>query len=235
MNREDPQPPQDRQDGTAPAAPRSATGLRRRILLVLAAMVVFAAVAIPLVNYLERDDTPEIVTYPDAKSEWESVDESDYDYDIMQDKDYLSLNRVVMYENPTQNFATSLDDSNRGDYGEAVTVLDSMIRYLIQGDADRYNRLFTSAYLGKNGEQARFTMQQLYDIRIIRGDSEQVTENGKSVTYQKFYVEYKIRRNNGTYRRDIGDDESRRQVVVLCNRDDGKMLIDQMYFPRYKA
>lgn len=111
---EDPQPPQDRQDGTAPAAPRSATGLRRRILLVLAAMVVFAAVAIPLVNYLERDDTPEIVTYPDAKSEWESVDESDYDYDIMQDKDYLSLNRVVMYENPTQNFATSLDDSNRG-------------------------------------------------------------------------------------------------------------------------
>ena len=53
--------------------------------IVLACMVVFTAVAIPLVNYIEREDTPEVMTFPDAKYNFA---EPDYDYDIMKDKDY---------------------------------------------------------------------------------------------------------------------------------------------------
>ena len=105
------------------------------------------------------------------------------------------------------------------EFGEAVTVLYNMIRRIIQGDTDGYNRLFTNAYRKANGEQERFAMQQLYDIVLTRSNTEQVTENGAIVTYQTFYVRYKIRLNNGTFRTDIGDDE--------CNRDDGKMLIDR--------
>lgn len=225
MDKDNPPFPPDGQGKDAPATRRASTGkLRRSILIVLACMVVFTAVAIPLVNYIEREDTLEVMTFPDAKYNFA---EPDYDYDIMKDKDYLSLNRVVMYENPAQNFSTSLDSGNMEEFGEAVTVLYNMIRRIIQGDTDGYNRLFTNAYRKANGEQERFAMQQLYDIVLTRSNTEQVTENGAIVTYQTFYVRYKIRLNNGTFRTDIGDDECRPQIVVLCNRDDGKMLIDR--------
>ena len=228
--------PQNGRDAVSTEDRHSAgSPLRRRILIVLACMVVFAAVAIPLVNHMEREDeteNAENLTYPDAKYDW---GEADFDYDIMQDEEYLKKNRVVMYEILSQGVSTSLNADNVEEYGEAVTVLYNMIQYIICGDTDSYNRLFTSSYLKENGEQERFSMQQLYDIKLTRVDSEQVTENGKTVNYQKFYVEYKIRSNNGTYRKDIGDDESRKRVVTLCDRDDGKMLIDQVGYVQTKA
>ena len=206
--------------------------LRRRILIVLACMVVFVAVAVPLVNRIERGDVPEPATFAPARYNFE---EPDYDYDILRDEGYLGKNRTVLFSDPSRNYSESLDNSNRNSFGEGVTVLDTMISCLINGDTDGYNRLFTKAYIQENGTQARFTMQQLYDIVLTRIDSSEATEDGKTVVYQKFYVEYKIRLNNGTYRTDIGHDESRKQVVVLCNRDDGRMLIDQMYFPHFRS
>lgn len=68
MDKDNPPFPPDGQGKDAPATRRASTGkLRRRILIVLACMVVFTAVAIPLVNYIEREDTPEVMTFPDAK------------------------------------------------------------------------------------------------------------------------------------------------------------------------
>ena len=231
-----------REDSTPSSEkPRSGTGgaradatrrLRRRILIVLACMVVFVAVAVPLVNRIERGDVSELATFAPARYNFE---EPDYDYDILRDEGYLGKNRTVLFSDPSRNCAESLDSSNRNSFGEGVTVLDTMINCLIHGDTDGYNRLFTGAYIRENGTQARFTMQQLYDIVLTRIESSETTESGKTVVYQKFYVEYKIRLNNGTYRTDIGNDESRKQVVVLCNRDDGEMLIDQMYFPQFRS
>jgi hypothetical protein len=47
-------------------------------------------------------------------------------------------------------------------------------------------------------------------------------------------VEYRIRNNNGTFRTDIGHDESRKQYFVLSDSTSRDVLIDQILGYKYR-
>ena len=59
-------------------------------------------------------------------------------------------------------------------------------------------------------------------------------DKGKAYTQYVFTVEYKIHKNNGTFRTDIGLDESRRQYFVLSDSTGKEVLIDQIRNVQYK-
>ena len=93
-----------------------------------------------------------------------------------------------------------------------------LINSIIEGDADKYNSMFSEEYLKKNAStvRERFTMQMLYDIVV----SKHYTESGAV-----YSLEYKIMKNNGSYRSDMPSDCSKTQYFAISDHN-GELLID---------
>ena len=210
-------------------ARESARKLKRRMIIVLVCMVIFAAVAMPLINYLDQlqngGDVEETTKYPPSTIIFATPD---YDYDIMQDRDYLELNRRIYYCDEQSGLTEELTDKNIVGYGPAAAVLRDAINAIIAGDADAYNALFSETYYTYCEPEAPFTMQRVYDIMITKvGESVVSGTNGKYTQYV-YIVEYKIQKNDGTFRTDIGHDESRMQRFILSDTATGDVLIDEI-------
>lgn len=210
---------------------REATArLKKRMIIVLIGLVVFAVVAIPLIGVLEKalgEGNEAVTAAPPPSSVIFAT--PDYDYDIMKDADYLAKDRRIYYYDERSGEMQVLDDKNFNNFGPATVVLKTMIECIIAGDAEGYNALFSENYFANHTPEDAFTMQQLYDIKLTKVAQSEITpERGKSYTQYEFEVEYKIRWNNGTFRTDIGHDESKKQYFVLSDSTSSEVLIDQI-------
>lgn len=206
---------------------KSTAKLKRTILIIFAAMVAFVILSVPLLRLLngtEKPDEEEAPTYKPAQAIWE---EPDWGKDIMKDKEYLGLNRQIMFEDRMTGVGEVMEARSKNAYGEGAALLYDMIQSVIGGDADTYNSFFSQSYLKKNGEKEDFTMQQVYEVTIIRYDQSTATEKGKAYTQYKFGVKYKINRNDGTFRTDIADGECWEQIFILTERE-GRLLIESV-------
>lgn len=204
--------------------------LSRRIRWIVAGLVLFAVIAVPLIQCL--DDSGDIEVPPVPTESPDVFSEPDYEYDILQDPAYLGLDRSVHHAEG--GVEVVMDATNRQALGKCAMMLEEMIEYIVAGDVEQYNALFTQKYIEAKGTQEPFTMQQLYNIRLEVGETDQETEDGKTVSYQIYYVSYCIRQNNGTFRRDIGSDESRTQIILLTDREDGAVKIDSISYIGYQ-
>ena len=209
-------------------AKESTYKLKRNMIIVIACMVVFAAVAIPLISLLDRistGGTEEETHRPPSSIIFATPD---YEYDIMQDADYLELDRRIYYFNTKTGETEVVTEQNLASFGPAAAVLVDCINAIIAGDTEAYNALFSQNYYANHKPEPPFTMQRLYDIRLtLRNVSTVSGKNGKYDQYE-YDVEYKIRLNDGTYRTDIGHDESKKQFFILSNSTSREVLIDQI-------
>ena len=217
------------------AARESTRRLKRNMIIVLVCMVAFAVVAIPLINVLDKlqngEDTEETGKLPPSSIIFATPD---YEYDIMQDEEYLQLNRRIYHCDERSGLTEELTDKNIGGYGPAARVLREAINAIIAGDADAYNSLFSDNYYANNEPESPFTMQRLYDIKITKvNETIKSGEKGKYTQYE-YEVEYKIRLNDGTFRTDIGHDESKKQYFILSDSVTGDVLIDQILDYNYR-
>lgn len=217
------------------AARESTRRLKRNMIIVLVCMVAFAVVAIPLINILDRlqsDESEEETTKQTGNFFIPAT--PDYEYDIMQDEEYLQLNRRIYHCDERSGLTEELTDKNIGGYGPAARVLREAINAIIAGDADAYNALFSDNYYANNEPESPFTMQRLYDIKITKvNETIKSGEKGKYTQYE-YEVEYKIRLNDGTFRTDIGHDESKKQYFILSDSVTGDVLIDQILDYNYR-
>lgn len=210
-------------------ARESTRRLKRNMVIVLVCMVVFAVVAIPLINLLDslQNGGASVDTQKTPPSSIIFATPN-YDYDIMQDDDYLQLNRRIYHYDERSGLMEELTDKNVQGYGAAAATLRAYINAIIAGDADAYNALFSSNYFANHEPEAPFTMQRLYDIKLTKIEESVVSgDNGKYTQYE-YEVEYKIRLNDGTFRTDIGHDESKKQYFILSDSVTGEVLIDQI-------
>ena len=211
-------------------ARESTQKLKRRMVIVLICLAVFTVIAIPLVSFLDR---VEIQKQEEAETRKESTIifyEPDWELDIMTEPGYLAKDRTIYYCDAQYGITEALDEKNKKDFGPAVVVLTRMIECIVAGDADEYNKLFSTNYYANHDPEPPFTMQQVYDIRLTKIKSVEMT----GYTQYEFEVEYRIRHNNGTFRTDIGDDESRKQYFVLSDSTSKSVLIDQILKYNYK-
>ena len=210
-------------------ARESTRRLKRNMIVVLICMVVFAVVAIPLINMLdglqnggEEEETKKL---PPSSIIFATPD---YEYDIMQDQDYLQLNRRIYHCDDRSGMTEELTDKNVTGYGPAAAVLRAYINAVIAGDADALNTLFSENYFASHEAEPPFTMQRLYDIKLTKINETIVADEKGKYTQYEYEVEYKIRLNDGTFRTDIGHDESKKQYFVLSDSVTGEVLIDQI-------
>ena len=212
--------------------------LKKRMVIVLACMVVFVAIALPLISYLETlENSPGQDPIQTQKPNTFIPYEADWDLDIMKDQGYLAKDRSVYYCDSRYGITEVLDEKNKDKYGPAVSLLNSMIGYIIQGDHERYNELFSENYFKTEGNEPEdpFTMQQLYDIKLTLIKETEKTEDDKRYTQYEFEVEYRIRHNNGTFRTDIDEGESKKQYFILSDSTSKDVLIDQILGYVYKS
>ena len=212
--------------------------LKKRMVIVLVCMVVFVAIALPLISYLETlEKSPGQEPIQTQKPNTFIPYEADWDLDIMKDQGYLAKDRSVYYCDSRYGITEVLDEKNKDKYGPAVSLLNSMIGYIIQGDHESYNELFSENYFKTEGNEPEdpFTMQQLYDIKLTLIKETEKTEDGKRYTQYEFEVEYRIRHNNGTFRTDIDEGESKKQYFILSDSTSKDVLIDQILGYVYKS
>lgn len=157
--------------------------------------------------------------------------EPDYDADIMQNAEYLGLNRSIMFENTETGITIEIVDNDLYDvpstFRDSVSLLIDYVNYAINGKTDDLNSLFSDEYVEAGGKvKMDFTMQQLYNIKISYVTSLATTDADGS-TYQShdYWLEYMIHKNNGTFRSDMGSDCIRKEYVRVTDRD-GSLGID---------
>ncbi len=203
--------------------------LKRRMLIVIACMVAFVAIAIPLINVLEqvtneKENPPAQTVRPGSVIFYTP----DYDANILKDPEYLELDRDFRLKDG--NITTTLDPKRIHSYSPGIGVIYELVNAVINGDADAYNALFSDAYFDENDPEPPFTMQRVYDIVIVKiREQTVVSETAGKYSEYIYELEYKINRNDGTYRTDIGHDASRSQYFCITDKE-GEVKIDRLMY-----
>ena len=156
--------------------------------------------------------------------------EPDYDLNILELEEYTKLDRTVKFENPDNGITYAIVDGNMDEVPtvmhESVSFLCDYINYAILGESDKLNSLFSREYIEAGGKiKMDFTMQQLYNIKITYVTSLNETVDGSIYESYDYWLEYMIRKNNGTFRNDMESDCIRKEYVRVTNRD-GVLGID---------
>ena len=156
--------------------------------------------------------------------------DADYDYDIMKDEKYLELDRNVRFENSQNGITIEIVDDNLNDIPSDVrdsfSVINNFVKYAIAGDHEKLNDLFSDEYIEAEGEiKMEFTMQQLYNIKVTYITDTTTEGDGYTYSSQDFWLEYMIRKNNGTFRNDMASDCIKKEYVRITNRN-GELEID---------
>ena len=147
----------------------------------------------------------------------------DEQLNIFEDDEYASLDSRVFYTDPATGETYSIEPEELALCEEAVKLFYDYFETVIRGDAFGYYRFFTDSYLMSDKAQlpGNFTMQMIYDIRIE--PRPEYDEDGESA----YLVEYKIHKNNGTFRDDVESDAAKAQLIYLCE-EQGQLLISRI-------
>lgn len=204
---------------------------KKIILIVIASLVAFAVLyyLISLVDFDalfsqnpgSDDHIEEIYFYDESLSKYPSEDEW-YMTEAYREIEFYFGTGTVFSE-------TILTDSDAIARGEAFYLLYNLINYIKAGNNEAYNSCFSTYYFKTNSYQPKFTKQKIYDIKITELPSETKSANGVSFIVYNYTIEYRIRHNNGSLRKDIGSNQSRKQYVELSNRTGQGVLIDNIY------
>lgn len=130
----------------------------------------------------------------------------DEDKDIFEDADYRECDNRLFYYDPDSGATYSVDEENLAQFDADVRFFHRYFQTIIMGYASAYADYFVTGYEGEIPES--FTMQMLYDINVQPYYSDETGEN-------TYLVEYRILKNNGTFRDDIGSKVSRAQLYTL--------------------
>ena len=177
------------------------------ILLILLGVSVLFVVTLVLVNHFL------------SKKEEDKVDEYIHFYnveegDIFENEEYLALNRSVLYcDDPSgwYGHTSEITAEDRLSFEPTVLFAEDYLIALIYGNSGALRAMCTSEYL-KEHEIPEFTQQMIYEAKITYYSTEGQEDGTTLVTYR---LDYKIYRNNGTYRRDVGSRTVKPEYLVL--------------------
>lgn len=178
---------------------------KRRVKIGIAVFFAFS-VLIALLTMIDFDVLYAKLTGPVelSKPEFEEDDfyVPDYETDILSDPSYLALDRALLWSE--NGVSEKLTDNNYQKFHEEGVLIHDYFESLVMGDADRYNALFSRAYIKKYGKQDSFPMQRVYEMEAEVLSRTVDAESGGANLVIK--IGYKIAANDGTVRRDMISD-----------------------------
>ena len=152
--------------------------------------------------------------------------EPDYDAQILSEEEYLLLDRSVKYSDGIGNWPIS--DQNGVSTGDTVQLfLIDYIDDLVRGDAESLREKYSQRVIDELNIPSRMTQQRVYDIMFTEMSRKEVKEKGEIYFRYEFKAEYKIMRNDGTFRRDLASDSIKGQYLTIEQHAD-RVLITQV-------
>ena len=204
--------------------------LKKALIIIFSSLLVLYIIVsiIPLLKKEEAYDEFNVVAdfdfYP-----------ADYSENIFTDENYMDIikdkNRILRYDDGFSIYTIDFTDFENSN--EPYAVVAKMLYSVIEGDHEEYNSYFSDRYFESQPKKEKFTPQKIYNATIKPISTETITpKNEKSYVEYTFEVKYYIYKNNGTFRKDIGDN-ARKQYIYVTNRT-GKLLIDGIGYERAK-
>lgn len=199
---------------------------KKLILIVMAALVAFVVLyfvigSIDFEKLFKKDDATEnkeIYFYDESLSK-----------NIFQDEKYMELDRTVNLVKASMGTGKTIDDQDAVTEGPAVNLIYNMIGYMISGNNEAYNSCFSTEYYKYAQPIGKFTQQKLYNITITEvSKTDKTDENGNTYVEYYYTLEYMIRHNNGSLRKDMGSDCIKAQHIFLSERYGDEVLIDKI-------
>lgn len=201
--------------------------------LLIATVVVTALYFIPYDKLLR-------VIFPEEENELPEASffyDPDFSTDILSDPDYTGLDRYISFRFGNETFTVT--DRDYAKYGHAAEVIAAYFEALIAGDAEGYRALFREEAWEENKPTRNpFPMQRLYDMKATLQQEHTFQSDELDGAYTGFIqyryrVEYRISRNDGSVRRDVGSDESRPiYLELLKDPVNGETKINSISFPK---
>lgn len=149
-----------------------------------------------------------------------------YAEDIFANKAYMEKNRDLFFGdyNEQQLYQYETDYEKASD--ECKFFLD-YFKCVIYGEYENYPDFFVKGYFDDK-EQPKFTMQMIYDIDVRLHDTAVLEIDGQSTEVYHYRVDYRIFRNNGTFRYGVSSNVKDTQFYQLIKSEDGPYLIRQI-------
>lgn len=202
---------------------------RKKIIIALIVILAILAFLYALTIILEKiptspkEEISETTVSPSIEFSKEYVtDEKTFESDLK----YMGYDRMIYYYDPQTGVSEGMTEDQYKAYGEEVVFLCKLIEAIIAGDAERYNAMFSDNYYLTNEPKEEFSMQKLYDIRIAPYTKSEDMQEDALI----YMLDYKIRRNNGSFRSDIDSDGSRTQYIYIREYN-GEYRIDRIVTP----
>lgn len=189
---------------------------------ILAVMILLPTVLILILQGIQSDEYEE----PDFGTHYFY---KPYEGDILTYDVYLNLDRTVQYYDNYKGYGL-MEYIDEKSTDPKLVFLYHYLQAVINGDAAHYRTLFSNAYYQTHEMQADFAQQMLYDMTVYLYSQESL---GGGETRYTYALEYKIHKNNGTFRKDIGSDMSRHQFIVLHTYADDRVEIDDLVLKKY--
>jgi hypothetical protein len=171
------------------------------IVLIILNMLMDKVAEIPVKDIIPQKKSVDIATY--------NYDfyPPDYKTDIMSDADYLDKNRYIEFTNGA--ISVTIANGAFAEFGKPLVFFNEYFNTIINGDSDTYNGYFTADYYRDKTHipYEEFTMQRVYEMNVEL-IQEYLIESGEYYgdTMSIFRVAYKIMKNDGTFRNDMGSD-----------------------------
>ena len=177
------------------------------VLLILAALIVGAVF---LFGQKKSEDDPEIRFHL-----------PNYEENIFENKAYMSFQRNLRYS------VSGIEQlySYENDYEDAGVECKFFLDYfqtIISGKYEELSKFYVENFFET---KPKFTMQMIYEPYVLFHSTSEDEIDGEKVTLINFHVEYKIFKNNGTFRNDLPSNTAVPQIYQLVKLESGEYQI----------
>lgn len=210
-------------DDSRKPSPEEKKRKKRNLIIVLVMFTLLGAISFILTEapqlFEKKDDSPKSM-YSDRLHSY-TFYPTDLNLDVTADAEYMEKDRQIYYKKGPVSVAVRPEEL--ADYNDAVLFFVEYFATVIDGDTETYNRFFSENYYRTGKPYVEFAPQMLYDILIEELMEEKRQDGGNRWTFR---VEYKIHRNDGTFRNDMESDAVRPLFYVLEGDPTGDVKID---------
>ena len=189
---------------------------KRTLIWLFAGLLVLLAALILLGVFL----------YPHKKKPEEEPQEiryhlANYEENIFLNKAYMSFQRDLTFSSSGVEQIFSYEEDYETASKECKFFLD-YFHTVINGDYDSLPDYYVEGYFS---QKPKFTMQMIYEPYVIFHSVSTEKIDGVEQTLYNFSVQYRIFRNNGTFRQGVSSNTAVPQIYQLIKTSDGSYRI----------
>ncbi len=196
---------------------------KRNLIIALIIFTILGAISFILTEVpqlFEKKDNAPTSMYSDKLHSY-TFYPTNLDLDVTADEEYMELDRRIHYKKGAVTVAVMPEDL--ATYNDAVLFFVEYFATVIDGDTETYNTFFTDRYYETNKPYTIFAPQMLYDITVEQLIEEERANGGFCWVFR---VDYKIHKNDGTFRNDMESDSIRTLYYQLEEDAQGDVKID---------